>query len=308
MKKYIILILVFFLSLNFTFWQWVSDVLETAKSKISERLYLTSSQNWTNWIQFFIRNVWLKILFPLLIAVSIIVALIWFYKLFFSDKEDEQTKWRQFIIWGPVWIMIMVAATFITYRFVWTSWWWDNSLISMLKTQWWWIYLAEYIYSDIVYPFIKVWIYISIMVLFMILLFHCFKYITNPEDSFKEWSKRIIIWNTIWILIALWAKNIVEIIYWRRDQIWYWVSNLWDIWWWVLENQYIYILYSSLNRIIWLISFIVVVIIIYQTYLILAVPENQDNLKKLKRNFIYIFIWIILIWWWYIISNFLIYR
>jgi hypothetical protein len=38
------------------------------------------------------------------------------------------------------------------------------------------------------------------------------------------------------------------------------------------------------------VAFIVLVIIIYQAYLLLFEPENENNVKILKRNLVYIFL------------------
>jgi hypothetical protein len=108
-------------------------------------------------------------------------------------------------------------------------------------------------------------------------------------------------------LIIIWAKQIVEAVYWKQaevlDQS---AQNLWEIWSWILADKSIPIIYTIINRVMWLTSLIVLIIILYQTFQILVNPDKAENRQKIWKSIIYIFVGILIIWAWYILTNFLV--
>jgi hypothetical protein len=109
------------------------------------------------------------------------------------------------------------------------------------------------------------------------------------------------------MLIIIWAKQLVEAVYGKQDNVLNQsAQNLWDIWWWILANKNIPIIYTIINRIMGLTALVVLIIIIFQTFQILVNPEKSENRQKLGKTILYIFIWILIIWTGYVITNFLI--
>jgi len=66
------------------------------------------------------------------------------------------------------------------------------------------------------------------------------------------------------------------------------------------------ILYTIINRIMGLSAFVILVIIILQTYQLLVNPTDEEMMGKIKKNFLYITIGILVIGSGYVITNFLI--
>lgn len=69
-------------------------------------------------------------------------------------------------------------------------------------------------------------ILIILGVLFIILLIHAFRFITDPKDDIQQQSKTIVIWNTVGMLCIIGAKTIVEAIYGRQEEVVRKVTNI----------------------------------------------------------------------------------
>jgi multisubunit Na+/H+ antiporter MnhB subunit len=55
---------------------------------------------------------------PIIITIGLLLAIISFYKLKFSEKEEEQQKAINYITWGSIGIMIMMSAVYILLQLV----------------------------------------------------------------------------------------------------------------------------------------------------------------------------------------------
>ena len=277
-----------------------TKVLDESTNSISSRLQkitVSGGQAAERAKNFIIETVWLKLMVPLIVSIWILLAFVSFYKLKFSDKAEDQTKAINYLTWWTIGIVIMVSSVFIMFKLVSQSW---------IITENSGIWEAFNLYQNIIFPFVKLFMFIVVWILFIILLINVWKFILSTSDEIKKHAQTIIIWDIIWILIILWATNIVQLIYWKADQL---VSNtnLWDIWAWIFKNkETVDIIYTFLNYFLSFVAFVVVVLIIYQWYLIVTHPEDEDIQKKFKRSFVYIAIWFIILVWWYLFLNFLI--
>lgn len=275
------------------FWPEVSNKLDTNIA--------IKSRAWWSWIRDYLKYIWQEIMYPIVIIIATIIVIISFFKVMFTENDEEQKKSRQYLLWWVLWILIMTSANYIWNMLVWEVWeqW---KIINFKNVQW--VDIAIQLYQRVVFPFLKIAIYLVVWILFGILLIQMFKYLSEPSEENQKNAKRIIIWNTVWIMVIFLSKNIVENIYWRQE----WLrqtANLavWDA---ALSNQNIALFYSIINRLLGLVSLLILAIIIYQTFLMVSKPDDQDTITKLKRNMIYIFVGILFIWWGYIFSNFLI--
>lgn len=297
MKK--ILLVIFLIILWFistTNWQNINSALEQSvwwMWAIDRQSY----SPWQEWVRDFLIEIANKIMVPIIIVIWVLVAILWFYKIMFSSNEEEQRKWVGFLIWWVVWIMIMMSALFITRTLFWNFW-------TSLETDWVW--LANMLYSNIVFPFFKIASYLIVWILFVILLIQAFKLLFWKSEEASRSAKTIFVWNILWIILLLSSTQIVELVYGKRQELWTNTSWLWNIWEWILSNRNIDFITNVINWWISFIAFIVLVIIIYQTFLLLTKPDDEDTMKKLRKNFVYVFIWVLVIWWGFLITNFLI--
>ena len=304
MKKILLMILLFisglfnFYSFSFAISKDVKNVLwEVAKNRAWD--IWVSTESWF-WIRDFMVNIWRKVILPIVIVVWLLIAFLWFYKIMFSDKEDERKKWINFFVWWTIWVVLMVSAWYITNVLVGTTWtiWIIGSNTNFDPAT-----MAERLYSQVIHKFFILVMYLVILILFIILVVNLIKFISKPDsEEVAKHSKTIIVWNAIWIILIIFSKNIVEMFY---KQIWSWAWDLWQ-WWPILESKNIWWLYTILNYTLWFIAFFIAVFIIYQAFLLLTKPDDENTYKNLKKYFVYALLWVLIIGWVYIITNFFI--
>ena len=142
--------------------------------------------------------------------------------------------------------------------------------------------------------------------MFIILLTRTFYYITNPGDETRKKALTVIIRNVLGMLIILASKQIVELVYGQKEQVLQQnAQNIGDIGAGILENN-IPILYEIINRILGFTAFVILIIIIFQSYQLLVNPNDPDTISKIKKNIGYIAIGVLVIGAGYVITNFLI--
>ncbi len=304
MKKIILFTLFFFLLIywSFSFWQRFDDELWDSVWSLEWTLDRWPSWDsiWRDEARDFLIYIWTNILTPLIIVIWVIIAIVWIYKIMFTTGDEDQKKWVNYIIRGVVGILVMTSASFITQTLLWQRWW---ELIDDIS----WRDLASTLYNDIIFPFFRIFAYLIVWILFVILLIQAFKMLTTNQDETAKNAKTIFIRNIIWILVILFSSQIVQLIYWRWEE---WIDSAWEvgaIWWAIFEDpSTLEFVITIINWFMWFIAFIVLAIIIYQTYLLLVKPDDEETSKKLRKNFVYIFIWVLVIWAWFLITNFLI--
>ena len=255
---------------------------------------------WGESLKWLMINVAKKIIMPIVIVLWLLIAFLWFYKLAFSDKEDERKKWLNFAIWWTLWVVLMSSSYFIVDALVWTTWtsWiiWTNSGFDPAT-------IANNLYAWILRKFFVLAMYFIMGILFITLLITVIKLIwSGDKEDMTKHSKTIIVWNSLWIIIIIFAQNIINMFY---SKVTNWASSLWQQQA-ILESKNIWWLYTVLNYFLWFVWFIITVFIIYQAYLLLAKPDDDATYKNLKKYFVYIILWILLIGWVYIIANFFI--
>lgn len=250
------------------------------------------------------------------IAIWVAVALIWAYKIMVSDKEDSSKDWMKMVLFWILWVIIMVSAKFIANGLV-----WNNGVISGNITDavgavsdtpgivWLnWIRLASQLYDKILYPFIKIALYLVVWVLFFITVAKVVTYVTSTDDTTKKKAGWVIIRTVIWILIIMWAKQVVESIMWKQET----VTNpnnaklLSDIWSHITDFGSIPLIAQIINRVMWLTMLAILILIIIQAYSIFTKPDDSETRKKMGKTILYIVIWVLVIWAAYAISTVLV--
>jgi hypothetical protein len=256
----------------------------------------------------FILFLWLQVGIPVLIFAWIVIAIIGFYKLMAWNTEEDNTKGKNYLIRWIVGTLIITAAAYLTNLLLGTTWsWWiiwslwqsTGATISGVK-------IAQSLYDQLVFPAIKGFIFISMGILFMLVLINSYKYLFSDNQDIQTKSLSMILYNAVWIGVILLAKTIVEIVYGKYSDVINQTNetnNLWRIGTWVLETTDLWVFYVILNWIMGLATLIIIIILIYQWYLLLVNPNNAENLSKIKNNFIYIFIGLLVLWAAYLIVN-----
>jgi hypothetical protein len=152
----------------------------------------------------------------LLIAASILTVVIGLYDLMFTGKEDIE-KVTKYIIFGVLGIVIIQSAKFITSTYISIITEvvpYDNTSQTVNFAQ-----SAYEIYNQLIMPFINVFMYVVIGMLFVILLVHVMRFITSSEEDVATKAKSIMISNVVGIIVILLAKTMVETIYGKQATV-----------------------------------------------------------------------------------------
>jgi len=266
------------------------------------------------WSQMFNSQVLVLIGYAIDIFIAIWIAIAFFgwYKIMTSSKEETLKEWIRIAGFGILWVIIMVSAKFISNWLVWENGIITNEFVSITgESNPNWIQFANNLYQTILYPFIKVALYLVIWFLFFVMAAKVISFVVSTDDSAKKKAGWIIIWCVVWILIVMWSKQMVEAIMWKQEDVINTSATKIDWWvWWigeeVLNFQSIPLISQVINWVMWLTMLIVLILIIIQAYRMFAQPDDPKNRERLKKTLLYVIIWVLVIWASYLISNVLI--
>ena len=117
MKKILTMIMLILSVVNFWFSfvsyagnvKWVlSDV---AQNRVGDKI---DDSN----VKGFMENIAWKIIMPIVIVIWLMLAFVGFYKLAFSDKEDERKVGMYYALWWTIWVVVMTSAWFLVSSLV----------------------------------------------------------------------------------------------------------------------------------------------------------------------------------------------
>lgn len=147
-------------------------------------------------------------------------------------------------------------------------------------------------------------------ILFIVAVINGLKYIFSADESSQKKAMSIVLYNALGIIVIILAKSMVESVYGTYSEATTPnISNLGDVGSGVFESPQLSqgdLLPTIINWTLGLATFFIMVIILYQGYLLLTNPTNEEMTKKLKKNIIYIFIGILVIGAGYLLTNFFI--
>ena len=252
---------------------------------------------WGESIQMFMFNLLDKIIIPILISIWVVIWMIWAYKLLFSSDEKQISTWLKMVAFWVIWIILMISA-----KYIWSVLF-EDIFESGNVNDMTWIQLSKNIYDKIAYPFIKIALYLALAVIFVILVWKSISLITKTDWSNQKTALWMIGRCAISILVIIWAKNIVEAVYGKQNEVFDAASNLGDIWSWILADKNIPILYHIITRAIGIIWLVILILLIIQWFKILINPSKAENFQKLWKNILYTVIWLFIIGIVYLLAN-----
>lgn len=225
----------------------------------------------------------IDVLFPVMVVIGVLMAMLGFYKILTSSDENKIKEGMTIILSGVIGIIIMYSAKYLSHAlfahvFNQTS---GNSreVREML----------EALYNQVWFPFVKIAVYLSLGILVILMMIRVFSYITSQDEDSKKKSLGVIAWTTIGILFITAAKQIVEAVYGKQSTMLTSnsVDNLSKIGTHVLNPKEIPILFSIINWSLGIISFVLLVMILMQTYKMLTKPDDAETYTSLKKTIIY---------------------
>jgi len=299
-------------------WEWELPGWNTVLD--FQEKWLISEIWWVEGIRDLLVTIWVQILIPVFVFTGIIIAILWFYKLMTSDSEEETNKSWTYIVYGTIWVVIMVSAWYIANLLVWVdgSWWAGSIFDFEWRSEFDGPELAAQLYNTIAYPFLRIFLNIAMGIMFVILLINALRLIFSPDDNIVSKASWIIVYSILGILAILLSKNIVEFVYGKYDSVvvdlvWGWDGELgkvgklfwwlgWE-WWASIGGDVMARFFWVINRVLGLATFIVTVIIIYLWYMLLIKPNDEESIAKIKRYLVYVIIGIFIIWFSYLLSR-----
>lgn len=287
-------------------------LLEEAIDPIKDRLDTTpvnTNYGGVDWIVIFVIDLFKTYIFPLVIILAAMTAVFGLMEIMTSDAENNRKKWTDYLIWGVVGIVVFTSAEFIFNGLYWVIQQIGGESATAACPQWvTWNCYAEQIYNTIAYPFIKLAMYLMMGWLFIILLIKSIQFVSNPSDKAADQGKNIIISAAMGIIIITIAKTLVEAVYDKQEKITWsaaWTDGSVFVGWGILnaDAQTYQTIFNVINYFLWLIAFFVLCIIIYQAYIMLFNDNTDESVKKMRKNLLYIFWGLLLIWLSYLIVN-----
>lgn len=277
-----------------------ADRFDLALSRSIESIKMNlEAAEWAKWaqgLQNFLFNKIMNVLVPLIIIIGILSAILGFYKLMFSSDENAVKEWTRYIVFGVIGIIVIMSAKFIGQNVY-------DMLTDTAGIEWYKI--ASGLYDRILFPFIKFAIYLALGAMFVILVSRVITFLFGTDADAQKKAGTLIGWNVISMLVIIWAKQIVEVIYGARDKVVNEnITNLGDVGSWVLASKNIPILYDIINYALGIASLVILVIIIIQTVKLLTKPDDPAQIKSIKNSLMYMFIGILILGAGYLIVNF----
>ncbi len=261
---------------------------------------------WWKWVSALLVDLWKKVIMPIVLVIWLLLGIIAIYKLMFSEDEAERKKAIWYFTYGVVGILVMFSALFIVKSLVWTEGLTGIIWEDVIKWATWWE-VATNMYATILKPFVSIFMYLMIWILFLMLLLSAIKILSVPDKEETTTSaKTIIIWNIFGILVILSASSIVKLVYWwtinsTANDLGSVSTNAG-----ALNTKDISWLHNIINYFVGFLALLITVFIIYQAYKLLIKPDDEETLNALKRNFVYVLLGLLIIGWVYLIVNFII--
>lgn len=240
----------------------------------------------------------IDILFPVILIVGVLVAMFGLYSILTSNDSAKLKEGINMMIYGVIAIIIMYSAKYLTgvlFSDVFKGWIGE----AMTTVDW-----IRALYDKIWFPFIKIAVYLSLGFLVIMMMVRVFTYITAQDDSTKKKALGVISWTTIGMLFIIAAKQIVEAVYGKQEKVLTeGVQNLSGIGAQILNPKEIPIFFTIINRALGLVAFVLLVMILMQTYKMLTKPDDAETFKSLKKTIGYALGGLILIGSAYLLSN-----
>lgn len=228
---------------------------------------------------------------------TIFLMVIVFRVLFMDNTEEEMEKFKKWVIWITIWIIVMQSAYAYTVTL------YDQQISREL-----WFRFVE----NIVYPLIWLLEVLASIFFLWVAIMAFYKMITAnwDEEKAKSW-KMTIVYAIIWFIMIKLAKLIVSWIYGKIDSCWSWTSLIStstsascikaaDI------HGFAKVMLEVINWMNGFIWIVVIIMIIYAWLQIILSAWDEEKLKKAKSAIIYIVIWLILLAINYLILSFFI--
>lgn len=246
--------------------------------------HFTWSLTWEKWSKNLLINI-AQDMKNLFIAIAVIYLLIITFRFFFwGGGDDDLKKWRSWILWTSVWIMLM-QVSFVAIQAIYNQQIWEQTASN---------------FSDVVlWPIIHLLEVIASFIFIAMAILAFFRMVTWwwNEDWYKKWVQTITS-AIVWFILIKISSVLVFSIYWKvkceTSLLWTWTCN-WDALWKPNLSATVEIARNTIQFFTWFIWIFVIIMIIYAWFLVLTSWGNDEKVKKFKSIIKYIIFWMLLI-------------
>ncbi len=276
------------------------ETLDNVRDPLKNKIDGSIAELWTAGIKSFAYMLIDRFAVPGAVFLWVLFALIALYKIMFSDDENALWQISWLLTRWVVGIIIIMSAKFIGNilygDILGTGEMWEGAFNTIV--------IVSKLYDLILWPLLKIAFYIMMGVLFIILLIRVFTFVTADSETIQKQSSQMILSTTVWLFIMIAAKQLVEGVYGKEELI---RNNaavtVTQIWWSFLNNANIPIIYNVIQWVMGLSWFIILAIIIFQTYKLLVNPNDEWALKGIRNTIFYALIGMLVIGAGYLIVN-----
>lgn len=269
-----------------------NDPLNSLINNSDNNFYGTSA-TWANWIKNTLVQIAKDIKNLFFVLATIFFLLITLRLIFAENTEEDFWKYKKWIIWITMWLVVMQVAFYF---------------VVAIYDRWAWATLADSLLTNVIKPLLNLLSTLASIFFLWIALYSFYRLISAwwNEEKIKNW-KNSIIYAILWMALVKFASKIVETIYWKYvcniSPLWVqecWIQKVWDLSW------FSKIFLDLINWLNWFVAIVTVLMILYAWSLILFSWWDDEKLKKWKNIIVYALIWILILVISYLILTFFI--
>ena len=281
-------------------WGRFDTVLDQVREPIKNKIDWPIAEIWVWGLKSFVYSLIDRFAVRAAVFVGILFSLLAVIKIMFSEDEKSLSQVRGLIVWWVVGIFIILSAKFIGkifYTDIFSSGEVGVGDFNMIK-------MIGQLYDLILYPLLKIAFYLMMSVLFVVLVLRVFSFVTSSEEDIRKKSLQIIISTTLWLFIIIASKQLVEWVYGKEVLIRNTAAvTVTDVWSSFLSNANIPIIYDIVQRVMGLSWFVILALIIFQTFKMLTNPTDEKVLWDIRKTLFYALLGMLVIWAGYLIVN-----
>lgn len=245
---------------------------------------INNKNSWEKWVF----NLWLNIaesIKELFFWIATIYLMIVTIKLLFAENtEEESSKFKKWVLWTTIWIIIMQWA-FAFQATLFGDEFWEKKAFDFI--------------GNIVNPLVGTMEILASVFFMWIAIASFYTLITAwwDEERVKKW-RQTIIHAILWFFVIMFARIIVEWTYWKIKGWQLVEADATSLVWYIL---------NIINWLNWFVAIIVILLIIFTWGKIMISKWDEEVIKKAKSSIIWIIIWMfILVTNWFILTIFLV--